>query len=159
MSIKIGKYYITKNQPRELLKTIAILQQENQELKTKLKELKDKEKNKDTRNSRQRVDNKKLHMKNQELRDLNRAYVEIISDNKENYKLLSSEIKELKNQQKEFIEFLENEINSLKKCMKKIECSDRCHGDYPVAYYIFQYKSDEAKEISSKYKEIMEAKE
>ena len=45
---------------------------------------------------------------NQELKNLNRIYEEIISDDKENYKLLSSEIKELKNQQKEFIDWLED---------------------------------------------------
>ena len=50
---------------------------------------------------------------NQELKNLNRIYEEIISDDKENYKLLSSEIKQLKNQQKEFIEWLENESKEI----------------------------------------------
>ena len=39
MKIKIGKYYITKNNPRELLKKLAILEQENYKLKKQLKEL------------------------------------------------------------------------------------------------------------------------
>ena len=39
MKIKIGKYYITKNNPQELLKKLAILEQENYKLKKQLKEL------------------------------------------------------------------------------------------------------------------------
>lgn len=50
---------------------------------------------------------------NQELKNLNRIYKEIISDDKENYKLLRSEIKQLENQQKEFIEWLENESKEI----------------------------------------------
>lgn len=49
-----------------------------------------------------------LEQENRELKTLNKRYEEIISDDKENYKLLSSEIKELKNQQKEFIDWLED---------------------------------------------------
>lgn len=39
MKIKIGKYYITKNNPREFLKKLAILEQESYKLKKQLKEL------------------------------------------------------------------------------------------------------------------------
>ena len=55
----------------------------------------------------------KIQQENQELKTLNKRYEEIISDDEENYKLLSSEIKQLKNQQKEFIEWLENESKEI----------------------------------------------
>ena len=54
-----------------------------------------------------------LEQENRELKTLNKRYEEIISDDEENYKLLSSEIKQLKNQQKEFIEWLENESKEI----------------------------------------------
>lgn len=57
--------------------------------------------------------NDKNKNQNQELKNLNRIYEEIISDDEENYKLLSSEIKQLKNQQKEFIDWLENESKEI----------------------------------------------
>lgn len=53
---------------------------------------------------------KGLQQENKELKTLNKRYEEIISDDKENYKLLSSEIKQLKTQQKEFKEWLEYQV-------------------------------------------------
>ena len=61
----------------------------------------------------------------------------------------------LKNQQKEFIEYLEQETSSFEDYTKNIERSDRCQGDYPITYYMAQYKLGEAKDILSKYKEII----
>ena len=63
------------------------------------------------------------------------------------------------NQQKEFIEYLESEINLFEKYMKNIEHSDRPHGDYPITYWSSKYKLNEAKEILSKYKEIIGIKD
>ena len=54
------------------------------------------------------IETLELEKENKELKNLNRIYEEIISDDKENYKLLSSEIKQLENQQKEFIDWLED---------------------------------------------------
>lgn len=86
-----------------------------------------------------------LLKENKELKNLNRIYEEIISDDKENYKLFSSEIKQLKNQQKEFIEYLDNEI-------KRFEEEN--------IYKPLQIMALETlKHISSKYKEIIGGKE
>lgn len=84
-----------------------------------------------------------LHKENQELKNLNRIYEEIISDDKENYKLLSSEIKQLGNQQKEFIEYITSYIKLLNDKPDLVELSQK----------------DILEEILSKYKEIMEVKE
>ena len=69
--------------------------------------------------------------------------------------MLRKENQELKKQQKEFIEYLEQEISSFEDYMKNIERSDRCQGDYPLTYYMAQYKLGEAKYVLSKYKEII----
>lgn len=68
---------------------------------------------------------------------------------------LKKQIENKENQQKKFIEYLEKEIYNLDDFMKNIETSNRCHGDYPVTYYIAQYKLQKSKEILSKYKEII----
>ena len=80
---------------------------------------------------------KQLQQENQELKNLNRIYEEIISDDKENYKLLSSEIKELKNQQKEFIDWLEDKLVSELDAFTELKVCD----------------------VLSKYKEIIGGKE
>lgn len=85
----------------------------------------------------------KIQQENQELKNLNRIYEEIISDDKENYKLLSSEIKQLKNQQKEFIEYLEEPIRLIK------QGSPVNITEYTSA------KLDILEEVLSKYKEII----
>lgn len=86
-----------------------------------------------------------LEQENRELKTLNKRYEEIISDDEENYKLLSSEIKQLKNQQKKFIEYLDNEI-------KRFEEEN--------IYKPLQIMALETlKHISSKYKEIIGGKE
>lgn len=68
---------------------------------------------------------------------------------------LQKENQELKNQQKEFIDYLENKIILFQEYMKEFECSDRCHGDYPITYYIVQYKLEETIKQLLKYKEIV----
>ena len=85
----------------------------------------------------------KIQQENQELKNLNRIYEEIISDDKENYKLLSSEIKQLKNQQKEFIEYLEEPRRLIK------QGSPVNITEYTSA------KLDILEEVLSKYKEII----
>lgn len=75
-----------------------------------------------------------LLKENQELKNLNRIYEEIISDDKENYKLFSSEIKRLENQQKEFIEWLSYRID---------------YGTESISY------RDSFREVLQKYKEII----
>lgn len=75
-----------------------------------------------------------LEQENKELKTLNKRYEEIISDDKENYKLLSSEIKRLENQQKEFIEWLSYRID---------------YGTESISY------RDSFREVLQKYKEII----
>ena len=62
---------------------------------------------------------------------------------------------QMKDQQKEFIEYLESEMILFQEYMKEIECSDRCHGDYPITYYTSKCRLTEVTEILSKYKEII----
>lgn len=81
----------------------------------------------------------KIQQENQELKNLNRIYEEIISDDKENYKLFSSEIKQLGNQQKEFIEYITSYIELLNDKPDLVELSQK----------------DILEEILSKYKEII----
>ena len=66
---------------------------------------------------------------------------------------------QMKNQQKEFIEYLESEMILFQEYMKEIECSDRCHGDYPITYYTSKCRLNEVTEILSKYKEIIGGKD
>ena len=77
----------------------------------------------------------------------------------ETYKDVRVEIKGYKTQQKEFIEYLESEMILFQEHMKEIECSDRCHGDYPITYYTSKCRLNEVTEILSKYKEIIGDKE
>lgn len=79
-----------------------------------------------------------LQQENKELKNLNRIYEEIISDDEENYKLLSSEIKQLENQQKEFIEWLSYRID---------------YGTESISY------RDSFREVLQKYKEIIGSEE
>ena len=81
----------------------------------------------------------KIQQENQELKTLNKRYEEIISDDEENYKLLSSEIKQLGNQQKEFIEYITSYIELLNDKPDLVELSQK----------------DILEEILSKYKEII----
>ena len=76
----------------------------------------------------------KIQQENRELKTLNKRYEEIISDDKENYKLFSSEIKRLENQQKEFIEWLSYRID---------------YGTESISY------RDSFREVLQKYKEII----
>lgn len=80
-----------------------------------------------------------LEQENRELKTLNKRYEEIISDDEENYKLLSSEIKQLGNQQKEFIEYITSYIELLNDKPDLVELSQK----------------DILEEILSKYKEII----
>lgn len=89
---------------------------------------------------------KKLEKENQELKVLNRRYEEVLSDNEENYKIFSSEIKELKAQQKEFIKYLEDGIKVSK---NTIESLNDCRIPYSKCKEII------LKEILSKYKSII----
>ena len=68
---------------------------------------------------------------------------------------LEKENQKLINQQKEFIDYLENKIILFQEYIKEFECSDRCHGDYPITYYIVQYKLEETIKQLLKYKEII----
>lgn len=89
----------------------------------------------------------KLKKENQELKILNKRYKEIITDNKENYELFSSEIKNLKTQQKEFIEWLQANLEALIMCDRE---------------FILTNNKKEIKaysEILSKYKEIIGVKD
>ena len=79
----------------------------------------------------------KIQQENQELKTLNKRYEEIISDDEENYKLFSSEIKRLENQQKEFIKWLENKLVSELDAFTELKVCD----------------------VLSKYKEIIGGKE
>ena len=74
-------------------------------------------------------------------------------------KQYDSLVQTVESQQKEFIKYLENEIYNLNDFMKNIETSDKCHGDYPITYYMAQYKLQKSKEILSKYKEIIGEKD
>ena len=65
------------------------------------------------------------------------------------------QVETLLSQQKEFIEYLESEMILFQEYMKEIECSDRCHGDYPITYWSSKYKLNEVAEILSKYKETI----
>ena len=69
------------------------------------------------------------------------------------------QVETLLSQQKEFIEYLESEMILFQEYMKEIECSDRCHGDYPITYWSSKYKLNEVAEILSKYKEIIGVKD
>ena len=75
-------------------------------------------------------------------------------ENEELKKQLSNS-HQMENQQKEFIEYLESEMILFQEYMKEIECSDRCHGDYPITYYTSKCRLNEVTEILSKYKEIV----
>ena len=102
---------------------------------------------------------KELQQKNEELKK------QLSNDHQIKMKRLQQENRELKqqlsnshqmeNQQKEFIEYLENEMILFQEYMKEIECSDRCHGDYPITYYTSKCRLNEVTEILSKYKEII----
>lgn len=74
----------------------------------------------------------------------------IISDDKENYKLLRSEIKRLENQQKEFIEYLEKNINHYKEIIK----SDR-ENNTEQDCRRFEIRWTTYQEVFEKYKEII----
>ena len=116
---------------KEVNNYIKELQQENQELKKQLEE------------------HIRAEMKaKDELEQQRKEY-------QETYKDVRVEIKEYKTQQKEFIEYLESEMILFQEYMKEIECSDRCHGDYPITYYTSKYRLNEVTEILSKYKEII----
>ena len=69
------------------------------------------------------------------------------------------QVETLLSQQKEFIEYLESEMILFQEYMKEIECSDRCHGDYPITYWSSKYRLNEVAEILSKYKEIIGVKD
>ena len=69
------------------------------------------------------------------------------------------QVETLLSQQKEFIEYLESEMILFQEYMKEIECSDRCHGDYPITYWSSKCKLNEVAEILSKYKETIGVKD
>ena len=96
-----------------------------------------------------------LEKENQELKRQNNILIENSYHNDKVVDKIRWENMLLKNQQKEFIEYLEQEISSFEDYMKNIERSDRCQGDYPLTYYMAQYKLGEAKYVLSKYKEII----
>ena len=81
----------------------------------------------------------------------------LMEKERENQKLKKqlSNDHQMENQQKEFIEYLESEMILFQEYMKEIECSDRCHGDYPITYYTSKCRLNEVTEILSKYKEII----
>ena len=100
---------------------------------------------------------------------LSKQYINGLEQSRFEKNLLEQENKELKqqlsnshqmeNQQKEFIEYLESEMILFQEYMKEIECSDRCHGDYPITYYTSKCRLNEVTEILSKYKEIIGVKD
>lgn len=102
---------------------------------------------------------KKLQQENQELKKQlsNDHQIKMKRLQQENRKLKQqiSNSHQMKNQQKEFIEYLESEMILFQEYMKEIECSDRCHGDYPITYYTSKCRLNEVTEILSKYKEII----
>lgn len=84
------------------------LRLKNQELKEKIKKLSQWDTDKDTRNSRQRVANAKLLKENQELKkQLENKYEKVGTLTNE---LLYEENTKLINQQKEFIKYLEDDL-------------------------------------------------
>ena len=141
------------------------LRLKNQELKEKVKKLSQWDINKDTRNSRQRVANAKLLKENQELKLELSGYRQAILNNKEmlglkeqneklkqkylnavsDYETTMAEKKELENQQKEFIEYMN-------KTIEELECDDV--DDEEMKGYLIQ-RIDTFKEILQKYKELI----
>ena len=85
--------------------------------------------------------------------------IEILEKENQELKKQLSNSHQMKNQQKEFIEYLESEMILFQEYMKEIECSDRCHGDYPITYYTSKCRLNEVTEILSKYKEIIGGKD
>ena len=84
--------------------------------------------------------------------------IEILEEENQELKKQLSNSHQMKNQQKEFMEYLESEMILFQEYMKEIECSDRCHGDYPITYYTSKCRLNEVTEILSKYKEIIGGK-
>ena len=107
--------------------------------------------------------NQRLQQKNEELMKQlsNDHQIKMKRLQQENRKLKQqiSNSHQMENQQKEFIEYLENEMILFQEYMKEIECSDRCHGDYPITYYTSKCRLNEVTEILSKYKEIIGGKD
>lgn len=59
---------------------------------------------------------------------------------------------QFENRQKGLKEWLENEIEICKLCMEEIKKNRKCHGIFPVIYYISQSRMEEAIKILSKLK-------
>lgn len=101
----------------------------------------------------------KLQQENQKLKKQlevgEQQYNDLVEEKENLQEQLSSNTLQFETQQKEFIEYLESEMILFQEYMKEIECSDRCHGDYPITYYTSKYRLNEVTEILSKYKEII----
>ena len=125
------------------------LRLKNQELKEKVKKLSQWDINKDTRNSRQRVANAKLLKENQELKKQLEKYENEPLTNKISRIdcVVSNIYSRNKNQQKEFIKYLEDMIKELQK-IKETELDYDILKD--VIPQLLAYK-----EILQKYKKII----
>ena len=136
-AMQIGSITFEPKHSSELYDLISRVLKENQELKEKLNcDLKWAFKYDELYQENKKL-KEQLQQENKELKNLNRIYEEIISDDKENYKLFSSEIKRLENQQKEFIKWLENKLVSELDAFTELKVCD----------------------VLSKYKEIIGGKE
>ena len=100
-----------------------------------------------------------IHKENQELKKELKEKNDFINKLQATKDRLDKYDYERTNQQKEFIEYLESEMILFQEYMKEIECSDRCHGDYPITYWSSKCKLNEVAEILSKYKEIIGVKD
>ena len=111
---------------KDIAETIEFILKENNELKDKVKELSGWDKNKDTRNSRQRITIKNLLKKNQQLKEQLESSIGIVKHNMIIQKHVDRERKlqkkiEAKEEAVEFIEYLENKISELNEITKNEE--------------------------------------
>lgn len=135
----------------QFIKLLMQKEREIQELKEKVKELSKWDKNKDSRNSRQRIANKNLLKKINELKkQLENCYCNRtdctgrIKDSKQ----YDSLVQRVENQQKEFINYMMNTIENI--------THDETD-DEEIKGYLIQ-RGNTFKEILSKYKSIIGGK-
>lgn len=122
------------------------LRLKNQELKEKIKRLSQWDINKDTRNSRQRVANAKLLKENQELKEQVEKYKDnynCLLKQKEEFEYIMSKQVDYQGQQKEFINYLNSYIDLLNDKPDMLE----------------ETQKDILEEILQKYKSIIGDKE
>lgn len=120
-ALKIGKYYVTKNDPRFLLRKVAELTDENQELKKQLNkkmisEMKLKDKLEEQRKEYQETYKDVREEIKEYKRKLENCYCNRAdcSSRIKNSKKYDSLVQKVEKQQKEFMEWLESKITEHK---------------------------------------------